>query len=138
MHFAWQIEDIHLTMKSGCRIEDLQLETANRLIKAIVLYSAIAVRIVGIRDRVRKTPEVPCTEEVSEDEWRVLWAVHNNRPAPERQAPPTLRQAVLWIGRLGGHLGRKGDGMPGVRTLWRGFRDLQIMVRFYRSIRRNE
>lgn len=136
--FRWRIEDFHFTLKSGCRIEDLQLETSDRLMKAIVLYWAIAMRIVGIRDRVRQTPDVPCTLEVSEDEWRVLWAVQNKRPAPERQAPPTLRQAVLWIGRLGGHLGRKGDGMPGVRTLWRGFRDLQIMVQFYRSIRRNE
>ena len=47
--------------------------------------------------------------------------------------PPTLEQVVQWLGRLGGHLGRKGDGMPGVRTLWRGWRDLQLLVIGYRA-----
>ncbi|MFO0947868.1 MAG: IS4 family transposase [Planctomycetota bacterium] len=55
------------------------------------------------------------------------------KPAPLHQPPPTMQQAVLWIGRLGGHLNRKGDGMPGVRTLWRaGMRDLAILVAGYR------
>ncbi|MCC6134856.1 MAG: hypothetical protein IT491_05700 [Gammaproteobacteria bacterium] len=40
----------------------------------------------------------------------------------------TIRQATLWIGRLGGHLNRKGDGMPGVRTLWRGLQALSLLV----------
>ena len=133
--FRWPIEDVHLTLKSGCRIEDLRFETAERLKKAIVVYSAIAVRIVGMRDRVRRTPDAPCSVELSEDEWRVLWAHKHDRPAAAVQTPPTLRQAVLWIGRLGGHLGRKRDGMPGVRTLWRGLRDLQILVAGYRITR---
>ena len=46
---------------------------------------------------------------------------------------PTIEQATIWIGRLGGHLGRKRDGMPGVRTLWRGWRDLAILVAGYRA-----
>jgi len=44
----------------------------------------------------------------------------------------TFSQAVLWIGRLGGHLNRKKDGMPGVRTLWRGLRDLDVAVEGWR------
>lgn len=38
--------------------------------------------------------------------------------------PPSLHQAVLMIARLGGFLGRKGDGEPGVKTLWRGLQRL--------------
>ena len=38
--------------------------------------------------------------------------------------PPTLRQAVHWIGRLGGFLARRGDGEPGVTVLWKGFQHL--------------
>ena len=45
----------------------------------------------------------------------------------------TIGQAVLWIGRLGGHLNRKGDGMPGVRTLWRGLHDLTLLVAGFRA-----
>jgi hypothetical protein len=57
-----------------------------------------------------------------------LWTTQNKGWPADGQAPPTLQQAVKWIGRLGGHLGRKGDGMPGVKTLWRGFRDLQLLT----------
>ena len=27
---------------------------------------------------------------------------------------------VRWIAQLGGFIGRKGDGEPGVKTIWRG------------------
>jgi hypothetical protein len=39
-----------------------------------------------------------------------------------------MGQAARWLGRLGGHLGGKGDGLPGVRTPWRGWRDLAVLV----------
>ena len=42
----WPIEELHLTLKSGCRIEGLRLETWEGLAKAVVLYSAVAARIV--------------------------------------------------------------------------------------------
>jgi hypothetical protein len=38
---------------------------------------------------------------------------------------PTVHQAVRWIAQLGGFLGRKSDGEPGVTTLWRGWQRLQ-------------
>lgn len=129
----WPIEEVHLALKSGCRIESLQFDTAERLRKALAIYLPIAVRIVQLRSLARVEPESPCTAVLSEDEWRTLWiSIHRKRP-PANTRPPTLRQAVLWIGRLGGHLGRKGDGMPGVRTLWRGWRDLQVRLVIYQA-----
>ncbi len=131
----WRVEDMHLVLKSGCAIEKLQLETADRLAKAVVLYSSIAVRIVQLRDWAREAPEAPCTELLQEGEWRALWtAIHKQAPASE-QPVPTIRQAVLWIGRLGGHLNRKRDGLPGVRTLWRGWRDLMMLAEQYVVLR---
>ncbi|MFH1090746.1 MAG: IS4 family transposase [Pseudomonadota bacterium] len=53
--------------------------------------------------------------------------IHKKRPQPSIP-PPTLKQAIMWIGRLGGHLGRKSDGRPGIRTLWRGLRDLSLLA----------
>ena len=70
---------------------------------------------------------------LSEEQWQALY-VHVTGEVPHRQTPvPTVAQAVQWIGRLGGHLGRKRDGMPGVRTLWRGWRDLAVLVAGYRA-----
>jgi len=127
----WKIEEVHLALKSGCRIEAVRFETAQRIAKAIALYSPVAVRIVRLRDLARLEPEEPCTQVLREDEWRALWTYIHKKPPVAKQHPPTLKQAVLWIGRIGGHLGRKGDGMPGVRTLWRGWRDLALLAALY-------
>ena len=130
----WRVEEVHLALKSGCRIEDVRFHTAQRIAKAIALYSPVAVRIVQLRDLARAEPQAPCTQALSDNEWRALWTfIHKSAP-PTRARPPTLRQAVLWIGRLGGHLGRKGDAMPGVRTLWRGWRDLDRLLAMWNSL----
>lgn len=126
--FRWRVEDYHLTFKSGCQVEKLELETADRLIKAATLYSAVAVRIVALRDLARVQPDAPCTIVLTGDEWRALWVRFAKKRLTANVQPPTIEQAVRWIGRLGGHLGRKRDGMPGVRTLWRGFRDLSLLA----------
>jgi hypothetical protein len=131
----WRIEDFHLTLKSGCRVEALELETAARLKKAIAIYSAVAVRILALRDLARQQPEAPCTLILNDDTWKALWLHIHKRPLPVDMPVPTIKQAILWIGRLGGHLGRKRDGMPGVRTLWRGWRDLIILVAGYQASR---
>jgi hypothetical protein len=127
----WRIEEYHLALKSGCNTEGLLLETAERLRKAIVLYAAVATRIVALRDLGRHAPDAPCTVLLSAEECQVLSARFADA-AGKTGTIPTIRQAMLWIGRLGGHLGRKRDGLPGVRTLWRGWRDLAILVYGYR------
>ncbi|WP_397326833.1 IS4 family transposase [Paenibacillus sabuli] len=40
---------------------------------------------------------------------------------------PTLREVVRAIAKLGGFLGRKSDGEPGVKVIWRG-------LQMYRSV----
>ncbi len=131
----WLIEDFHLTLKSGCQIEDLRLETADRLIKAIILYSAVALRILALRDLARQHPTAPCTILLDTDQWQALYSHFHGRLPDPLLPVPTIKEAVLWIGRLGGHFGRKRDGLPGVRTLWRGWRDLTILVAGFRAAR---
>ncbi len=43
---------------------------------------------------------------------------------------------VRMLGRLGGHLGRKGDGEPGVTVLWRGWTSLYETVETLRALKR--
>jgi len=127
----WLIEDFHRVLKGGCRIEKTQLKTAERIEELLALLSAVAARLLALRQWARTEPDAPCTEVLSEDEWRVLLAYTHKRPLAGGLSPPTMREAVRMIGRLGGHLGRKGDGMPGVKTSWQGWRDLQILVEGY-------
>ena len=110
----WPIEEVHLVLKSGCKVEDLRLETWDRLEKAVRVDAAVAERIVLLRDLARETPEAPVLEVLSEDEVEVLVCRFEKGMKPSEL---TIGQEVLWIGRLGGHLNRKRDGMPGVRTL---------------------
>ena len=127
----WKIEEFFYVLKQGCKIEKLQFETADRLAKVLALYAPVAMRILYSRDLARLIPDAPCTILLDEVEWRVLWAkIHKKLPS-ESEKTPSLKQAVLWIGRLGGHLNRKSDGMPGSKTLWRGFRDLALLTEFF-------
>lgn len=127
----WRIEDFHRTLKDGCKIERTQLKTAGRIETLAALCSAVAVRLLQLTHWARTEPTRPCTEVLGGDEWRVLWVRVHGGPLPPDQEPPTMREAVRMIGRLGGHLGRKCDGLPGVRSLWKGWYVLQLLVEGY-------
>ena len=130
----WGIEVWHKVLKSGCRIEDRQLETADRLKRCLTRYSVIAWRILYATMLARAAPDVPCTVLLDADEWQGLYCrIHRVAVAPEK--PPTLRQAVRWIGQLGGFQGRKHDGEPGVMVLWKGFQRLVDVAAMYRIMR---
>jgi Transposase DNA-binding/Transposase Tn5 dimerisation domain len=129
----WPIEELHLVLKSGCRVEDLRLETWDGLEKAVTVKAAVAARIVSLRDLARETPEAPALQVLTPDEVEVLVCHFGTGMEPSEL---TIGQAVLWIGRLGGHLNRKRDGMPGVRTLWRGLHNLTWLVAGFRASKR--
>ncbi|MBD0321324.1 MAG: IS4 family transposase [Gemmatimonadetes bacterium] len=129
----WRVERFHYTLKSGCQVEALQLETQERLERALVLYSIVAWRLLYLTYLAREIPQAPCTEALSESEWKML----HLRAYPSRALPataPTLQEAVLWIGRLGGFMGSNAKS-PGVKTLWRGLRRLSDLLEGARLLR---
>lgn len=132
----WKIERFHYILKSGCKIEELQLETFERLKNAIALYSFLAWWLTWITYQARETPDVPCTLILADFEWKLLISqVKGSKYLPKRI--PTLKEAVLLIAQLGGFLARKSDGDPGVKVLWRGLRELHTMSRTLQSLRSN-
>ena len=63
-------------------------------------------------------PDLPCTQFMANDEWKVLRAkINKSQTLPKK--PPLISEAVRWNAMLGGFLARKGDGAPGVMALWR-------------------
>lgn len=116
--FRWLIERFHFTLKSGCRIEQLQLETKERLLNALATYSIVAWRLMWLTYRARLTPDDSCETVLRPQEWRLLR--RRFEPKNRSKKPPTLRQVVRQIAQLGGFLARKHDGEPGLKTLWRG------------------
>jgi hypothetical protein len=121
--FRWLIERYHFVLKSGCRIERLQLENAKRIERALALYSIVAWRLLWLTYQARCFPQQSCTSVFEPHEWKSLWCTLHHTPSPPAQ-PPTLQTAVLDVARLGGFLARKRDGPPGVQTIWRGLNRL--------------
>jgi len=123
----WQIEVFHKIIKSGCRVEDCLLQTAERLQNYIALMSVVAWRLHWLTYLNRTAPDLPCTHILTTIEWQALYMrIHKTTRFPPM--PPTVRQAVRWIAQLGGFLGRKSDGEPGVTVIWRGWQRLQDLA----------
>jgi len=121
--FRWLIERFHYVLKSGTKIEELQLKDAESLQKAINVYSMAAFRVMQLVYESRHHREVSCEVVLTKAQWKTLYMlIHGNNQIPKQ--PPSLQQAVMWIGRLGGHLGRKSDGPPGLKTVWQGYQQL--------------
>jgi hypothetical protein len=134
--YRWRIERFHFVFKSGCKIEQLQLETVERLQRAISCYSIVAWRLLWLTYEARERPDNSCAEILETHEWRSLHAtVHPDRPVPKQ--PPTVREAVRMVAQLGGFLGRKQDGEPGVKTIWRGLRRLSDISRTWELVQRH-
>ncbi|MGH8219814.1 MAG: IS4 family transposase [Steroidobacteraceae bacterium] len=122
----FNIETWHKVLKSGCTVEECRLETGERLARYLALFSVIGVRLMHVAYLARVQPELPATAVFSEEEIEALHLqVRKERPP---QAPPTLKEAVRMLGRLGGHLGRKSDGEPGMTVVWRGWMRLYDAV----------
>jgi hypothetical protein len=129
----WGIEVYHRTLKSGCRIKDRQLETADRLQTCLGVDMVVAWRIYYLTMLGREKPDLPCTVFFQDIEWKALCCYVNKMPVPPQQ-PPSISKMVFMIAGLGGHLGRKGDGFPGTQTLWRGLLKACIATEVYAAI----
>jgi hypothetical protein len=126
----WGIEVYHRTLKSGCRIKDRQLETADRLETCLGVDMVVAWRIYHLAKLGREIPKTPCTVFFKEIEWKALCCYVNKTPIPPEK-PPSIGKAVFMLGSIGGHLGRKVDGFPGTQTLWRGLVKLYAATEMY-------
>ena len=95
----WRIEDWHRVLKSGCRIEDLQHKTAERLKRAIGINLVIAWRIMLMTLLGRECPQLPADVLFSDIEIEVLeaYAKKKESPSPSNlamQSASSLASAV--------------------------------------------
>jgi len=114
----WQIEIYFRILKSGCRIEELQLEKLERLEPALAFYMIIAWRVLFLTVLGRDCPEMPCDVVFETAEWQAVYLVSERKPPPA--TPPSLDRMARMVAGFGGFLNRKGDGFPGPQTLWIG------------------
>jgi Transposase DNA-binding/Transposase DDE domain len=116
----WIIEEYFKALKTGCAFEKRQLCSYDGLLRALALFVPLAWTLLELRTLGRETASTrPATELFSDDQMRLLGAVleKRRRKFPEN---PTVRDAMLGIAALGGHIKNNGD--PGWQVLGRGFR----------------
>ncbi len=113
-------------LKSGCQIEELQLEKLERLEPALAFYMIIAWRVLYLTMLGRSCPELPCNVMFADEEWQALYIVAKRQTPP--QVPPSLNEMVRMVAGFGGFLNRKNDGFPGPQTLWIGLQRCRDFV----------
>ena len=119
----WLIEQYHQCLKSGCRVEERQLESADRLGPLIGMLTAVAVRLLQLKNNARLTPDRPATECAPRELVETVARLTGVADA----AALTVRRFTHAVAKLGGFLGRKRDGEPGWRTLWQGWHELSLI-----------
>ena len=142
----WRIEEWHRILKTGCRVEEHQHHTGERLKRAILLDVVLAWRIQLMTLLGREVPELPC--DVFFDEWevKVLEALRQPQNPDKRgkggkggkqakggkeKRPLLLGEAIIQVAKLGGYLARGSDPPPGVESLWKGMSRLSSMAEGY-------
>lgn len=130
----WVIEEYHKALKTGCRIEDLQFTSVERLQPAIALLSAVALTLLGLRDASRR-PDAhtqPATTLVAREYVEVLSSWRQGKIRRDL----SIHEFFFALARLGGHQNRKRDHRPGWLVLWRGWMKLQCMLDGYMAAQR--
>ena len=109
----------------GRRVEALQLGSIAKLELALAVYLVVSWRLARLVKLGRTHPDLDASAFFTENEWKGAYILAK-KAIPK--TAPTIREVVRRIAMLGGFLGRKGDGEPGVKTLWLGMQQLRAFV----------
>jgi hypothetical protein len=117
----WLIEEYFKALKTGCAFEKRQLGSLRALLNALALFAPIAWQLLALRHLSREQDHVPAEALLSPLKLKLLRLHKDTRNMP----CTTVREAMLAIARLGGHIKNNGD--PGWIVLGRGFDALLLL-----------
>jgi len=124
----WEIEIYFHVLKNGCEVETLQLSTIDRIERALALFMVVAWRVTYLMCKGRTCPDLDARLFFDPDEIRSAHLL-TKKKMPGK--PPSLNTVVRLIAQVGGFLGRKSDGEPGAKTIWRGLYQVQDAAKPY-------
>lgn len=115
----WEIELFFKVLKSGCKIEERQLQTTDRMKALITIFMVLSWRVMFTMMLGRVCSEMSAGEVFEEAEWKSVYKILNKKKALPRK-PPKLREFIIMVAILGGYIDQKGEEPPGVKTMWKG------------------
>lgn len=122
----WEIEVFFRVLKGGCQAEYLRLETVDRRDNALAVYLIVAWHIHNITMFARAEASIRCDRVFSDIEWKTILLMKDKKRA--QGPPPSLYEVTRKLAQLGGFIGRKGDGEPGVKAIWIGYQRLMNYI----------
>ena len=117
----WQIEELNKALKTGCVVQERQLESLDALTTMLALSLPIAVELLALRALARADSSSPAHLALHKEQLAALRHM-SHRPLPPN---PSIQDALWCIAGLGGHI--KNNGPPGWQVLQRG---MQKFVEF--------
>src|SRR5512142_1526170 len=119
----WVIEEYFRALKQGCGYEKRQLESRHALLNALAVFTPIAWQLLALRPLSRQSDKIRAEKVLSAMKIMLL----QRHPDVRLGKNPTVKEALLAVARLGGHIKNNGD--PGWLVLGRGFEDLLLLER---------
>lgn len=128
----WHVEDFHKIQKTGYQVDELYLHSSLQGMENALSMAAIsACRLYWLIYVGRVEDTILANKLFEEHEWKSVY-VYFKDPIPEK--PPTLKEVILRIARLGGYKIVKKASLPGVKTMWLGFQKFSAISVMYENI----
>src|SRR6266850_12375 len=131
----WRIEEYFRALKSGCSVEKRQLDDRAALVRVLALFAPVAWRLLAMRTLSRMETPPRASTLFDDDDLRVVRFLASKRKH-RVPANPTVRDVMLALAAIGGHLKRNGD--PGWITIGRGYDDFAVTRETLAAVRAHE
>jgi hypothetical protein len=118
----WAVEEFFKALKTGCALEQRQLESFAALRRALTLFLPIAWQLLLLKSISRVSPQILLRRVLDPNLIRLLTVVS---PLALPRTPTAL-EGFWAIAAMGGHLRRNGE--PGWQTLSAGYHQLLTLA----------
>jgi hypothetical protein len=133
----WLIERFHYVLKQGAQVEKLQMQQVEALKKAIILYSWIALKVLGTQHLLQNQPQAPITSiGLTQSDYLIVYQYLKSKAVrlPAQSPDPTLSHWAQLMARLVGSRLPKNNRI-GVVTLWRACSQFLLIRQAYFAFR---